>query len=251
MFFDKNNLSVNVLDVIDLKQEHVNIFTSKRNFHALSFRYSANTVFHTETKTHKLTDNMLCFVPSYVEYTRTSERDDLIAIHFHISNYHFDQIETWIPKDIQVHQMLFRNILTCWNDKKRGYEYNCNALLYQILSLCYQEQSVTDEEHDSIYPSVKFLEEHFNDPTLTIEAIAEKSFISTVYFRKLFKARYGISPIKHIINLRMEYAVNLMQMGYYSLHEVAKLSGYEDYSYFSSEFKRVKGISPSNFRYIT
>ncbi len=250
MFFDKNNLLVNVLDVIDLKQEHINFFTSKRNFHALSFRYSADTVFHTEAETHILTDNTLCFVPSYVEYTRIAERDDLIAIHFHISNDKFDQIETWSPKDVQLYQMLFRNILICWNDKKKGYEYSCNALLYQILSLCCQEQSGTDEENDSIYPSVKFLEEHFNDPMLTIEDIAEKSFISTVYFRKLFKARYGISPIKHIINLRMEYAVNLMQMGYYSLHEVAKLSGYENYSYFSSEFKRVKGVTPSDFHYI-
>ncbi len=75
--------------------------------------------------------------------------------------------------------------------------------------------------------------------------LLDKLRLSTVYFRKLFKEIYGISPMKHIINLRIEYAINLMSTGYYSLYEIAKLSGYDDYSYFSSEFKRIKGGVPS------
>ncbi len=238
-----------MLDVVELKQENVNTFNSNRNFHALSFRYSADTVFHTKEESYRLTDNAVCFVPSYTEYTRISKKDDLIAVHFNISNYHFDRIEAFIPKEPAVYQALFSDILKCWNSKEKGYEYACTSLLYQILSLCYRERSTSDEKKDPIYRSVRFLEEHFNDPNITIEEIAEKSFISAVYFRKLFKERYGDSPVKHIIDLRIEHAVNLMQMRYYSLHEVAKLCGYADYSYFSSEFKRIKGVAPSYFHY--
>ena len=40
-----------------------------------------------------------------------------------------------------------------------------------------------------------------------------------------------------------------MSTGYYSLKEIAIMSGYEDYKYFSAEFKREKGISPSKYVY--
>ena len=36
---------------------------------------------------------------------------------------------------------------------------------------------------------------------------------------------------------------------FYSIKEVATLSGYRDYKYFSTEFKRIKGVSPSEYLY--
>jgi two-component system response regulator YesN len=79
--------------------------------------------------------------------------------------------------------------------------------------------------------------------------IAKQSFMSEVYFRKLFKAEYGITPQKQIIYLRMQNAVDLISTGYYSLKEVALLSGYNDYKHFSVEFKKIKGVSPSEYLY--
>ena len=73
--------------------------------------------------------------------------------------------------------------------------------------------------------------------------------MSEVYFRKLFKEEYGISPQKYIINLRMQYAKGLISTGYYSLNEVAYMSGYTDYKYFSVEFKKSMGVSPSEYLY--
>ena len=90
---------------------------------------------------------------------------------------------------------------------------------------------------------------NYKNPNLTLSEIAEKSFISEVYFRKLFKKEFGISPQKHIINLRIQYAVGLISSGYYSLKEIAQLSGYNDYKYFSVEFKKIKGVSPSEYLY--
>ena len=84
---------------------------------------------------------------------------------------------------------------------------------------------------------------------LTVKEIADRSFISEVYFRKLFKAEFGMSPQKYIIKQRMQKAVFLMSTGYYSLKEIALMSGYTDYKYFSTEFKREKGVSPSKFVY--
>ena len=85
--------------------------------------------------------------------------------------------------------------------------------------------------------------------TLTIADVAKRSFMSEVYFRKLFREEYGTSPQKYIVNLRIQNAAGLISTGYYSLKEVALMSGYNDYKYFSVEFKRIMGASPSEYFY--
>ena len=91
--------------------------------------------------------------------------------------------------------------------------------------------------------------QNYKKSDLSIKEIADKSFMSEVYFRKLFRLEYGVSPQKYIIRLRIQNAVGLISTGYYSLKEVAYLSGYTDYKYFSVEFKKAMGISPSDYLY--
>ena len=90
---------------------------------------------------------------------------------------------------------------------------------------------------------------NYKKSDLSIKEIADKSFMSEVYFRKLFKEEYGISPQKYIIDLRIQNAVGLISVGYYSLKEIAYMSGYNDYKYFSVEFKKIVGVSPSEYLY--
>ena len=91
--------------------------------------------------------------------------------------------------------------------------------------------------------------QNYKNSNLSIAEIADRSFMSEVYFRKLFKEEYGVSPQKYIIDLRIQNAVGLIATGYYSLKEIAYMSGYNNYKYFSSEFKKVKGVSPSEYIY--
>ena len=74
-------------------------------------------------------------------------------------------------------------------------------------------------------------------------------FSSVNYFSRLFKERFGISPQKYIIGLRIRHAIALLATGYHTPREVAYLSGYTDYKYFSVEFKRETGVSPTKYRY--
>ena len=90
---------------------------------------------------------------------------------------------------------------------------------------------------------------NYKKSDLSIKEIADKSFMSEVYFRKLFKEEYGVSPQKYIVSLRIQNAEGLISTGYYSLKEVAYLSGYTDYKYFSVEFKKNVGVSPSKYLY--
>ena len=249
MFFEKEMISFNILDVLEIKQNNVNIFNSGRNFSALSFRFHADTVLKTEAEEYRMKDNFVSYVPARLDYSRSSNIDELIVIHFDTTNYHTQSIEFFEPNDTDALAKLFRDILDCWNKKEIGYQFRCSALLYEILAECYTQNFVSKPKNSKIQNSVDYLLANYKKSDLSIREIADKSFMSEVYFRKIFKKEYGISPQKYIINLRIETAVGLISSGYYSVKEIAYLSGYNDYKYFSTEFKKTKGMSPSEYLY--
>ena len=249
MFFEKEALSFHLLDVLELKQSDVHMFNSGRNFSALSFRYSADALLKTESGEYQMRDNSVAYVPAGLDYSRTANRDELIVIHMNVTNYHTKSIECFEAKDPAVLLGLFRKILDCWNQKELGYRHKCAALLCEIFAECYIQNFKPQSKHSKIQKSVDYIFENYKNSSLSMQEIAKQSFMSEVYFRKLFKAEYGITPQKHIIYLRMQNAVDLISTGYYSLKEVALLSGYNDYKHFSVEFKKIKGVSPSEYLY--
>lgn len=238
-----------MLDIIKLKQKNINMYNSRRNFNALSFRLRSDAVLKTKNEIFNVKDNYVAFVPAGIDYGRVSKIDEMVVIHFEVSNCDARGIEVFVPKNPEAFQKLFISILECWNHKKVGYKYKCSAIFNEILALCYSENYNPKPIDSKIKKSVEYLLKHYNDFDLSIKAIAEQSFMSEVYFRKLFKAEYGISPQKHIITLRIQHAKELISTGYYSLKEIALMSGYTDYKYFSTEFKKQVGVSPSDYFY--
>lgn len=249
MFFEKELLSVRILDVLELHQRDVTLHNKSRNFDALSFRFRADARIKTNTAEYHLTDGFVTYVPARLDYTRTALVDEMIVIHFDTSDYYTDQIECFMVQDPIEMAALFREILALWNEKQVGYKYQCAALLYRILARCHSENFKKVKTNSKIQASVDYIAANFKNPGLSLEEIAKQSFMSQVYFRKLFKAEYGISPKKYIVNMRIRNAVGLISTGYYSLKEVAVLSGYTDYKYFSVEFKKTVGVSPSEYAY--
>ncbi|MEE1186782.1 MAG: AraC family transcriptional regulator [Acutalibacteraceae bacterium] len=249
MFFEKETLSFNILDVIEIKQNNINTFNSERNFCALSFRFKSDAILKTKTKEYFLSDNTVSYIASRINYSREASVDDMIVIHFDSIDYHTKQIEHFIPQNADAISELFSKILECWNKKDCGYKYKCSAILYEIFAECYIQNYISQPNNSKIQNSVDYILENYKNANLSIKEISQKSFMSEVYFRKLFKKEYGVSPQKYIINLRIQHAIGLISTGYYQLKEIAVLSGYNDYKYFSTEFKKIIGVSPSEYLY--
>ena len=249
MFFEKDLLSFNILDVLELNQRDVNMFNSGRNFNALSFRFRSDAVLTTKTRKYSMKDNCVSYFPARLDYTRVATVDDMIVVHFDTINYNTKNIEYFIPNDHIVLSELFREIFNLWNKKELGYKFKCSAILCEIFAECYTQHYVSKSQSSKIQNSVEYLLKNYKKSDLSVKEIADRSFMSEVYFRKIFKKEYGVSPQKYIIDLRMQNAVGLISAGYYSLKEVAYMSGYNDYKHFSVEFKKKMGVSPSEYLY--
>lgn len=83
---------------------------------------------------------------------------------------------------------------------------------------------------------------------LNIAKISEKYEISEVHFRRLFKKMYGLSPIKFVQNIRINKAKQLLLDENVSISNIALECGYDDAFYFSRIFKKVTGVTPSEYR---
>ena len=93
--------------------------------------------------------------------------------------------------------------------------------------------------------ALDYLHENFTNAETSIESTAKHINTSTTYLRKIFTTGMNISPLKYLNDLRMNYAVGLLKTGYYSIEEIADLSGFNDPKYFSSLYKKKIGVPPS------
>lgn len=249
MFFEREDVSVNLLEVLYLEQEDVRMVNSGRTFDALSFRYEADTQLKTEEENICVGTNSVCYFPARVQYTRVSKKDKMIVVHFNGVNLPTGKIQTFIPRNPEKLGELFQQMYDHWVSKEKGYRYGCTAIFYQILEeICKQSQGESPQK-TVLAEGIAYIIENFNKPDVTVKEAADRANLSEVYFRKLFKEQFGVSPRKYIIDLRIKHAVTLLESGYYSLGEVAMELGYTDYKYFSAEFARVIGMPPSRYRY--
>lgn len=95
---------------------------------------------------------------------------------------------------------------------------------------------------------VNYFEDHYSEK-ISLERIAENMYLSTFYISKIFKSETGDTPIRHLINIRLEKAREILeQRPGMNIKEVAAMVGYEDAYHFSKQFKKHYGISPSQVR---
>ena len=104
--------------------------------------------------------------------------------------------------------------------------------------------------YDTMYEIIEYINKHYSDPQLSVNAMAERLSISNSYFSKIFNDFAGCSFPDYINNIRLEKAKALLQKKPdMEINEIAQQVGYS-INYFSIAFKKKYGVSPSKCRYI-
>jgi len=90
--------------------------------------------------------------------------------------------------------------------------------------------------------------EHQGSGDLSIADLAARVNMSTRNFIRRFKAATGNTPIEYVQRVRIESAKHELESGSEPVDSVASMSGYEDVGSFRAVFKRVTGVSPTEYR---
>lgn len=142
---------------------------------------------------------------------------------------------------------------------KQGRYFMLKSYLMQMILLVLREQCEPVEKHKGcsfesvnkkyvVEQILSFFEEHYSD-RISLDRIAENMYLSPFYISKIFKSETGDPPIRHLIDIRLEKAMELLEDGWTgSIQEVAARVGYDDAYHFSKLFKKRYGMSPSQAR---
>ena len=147
---------------------------------------------------------------------------------------------------------LFKEMIHELQDCKIGYEDLLAMYLRQIFLLV---QRTRQEERPTVSTYIqeemefarRYFNEHYNEP-ISIQEYAESRNMSVCYFQRNFKQIVKHTPMQYLLTIRVNNAASLLETTDYSMAEIAAIVGYEDPLYFSRLFRKIKGVSPRDYR---
>ena len=139
-----------------------------------------------------------------------------------------------------------------YNHKKKYWDCYVGADLRRMFILIYREcadilamrvgHSVT-----VAYNIMNYINHHFTE-SITVDKIAAELYLNKNYIAHVFKEETGYSLISYAILLRANRAKVLLTKTDRSITQIATECGYDDFTYFSRQFKKTVGVSPSEYR---
>jgi len=94
---------------------------------------------------------------------------------------------------------------------------------------------------------IDYLKLHFAE-NITLSSAARYINMSESYLSTMFKKETGVSFVEYLTRLRIEKAAELLKTSDMPSYIIAEKVGYENINYFGRSFKKVMGVSPSQFR---
>ena len=94
---------------------------------------------------------------------------------------------------------------------------------------------------------VVYIREHYTEE-LSMQDVARAMNYSDAYFCKLFKQCFKVNFSAWLNEFRVEKAKEQLTATRLSVREVSLACGYADANYFARVFKRITGMTPSEYR---
>ena len=158
---------------------------------------------------------------------------------------------------------LMHTLLAEWKGDKTEFDefYNVFTLsqclniqdFYELLSdacrmVIANREGIGIQNSDIVQKAIAYMQEHFPDPGLTMNALAEYLQVSAVTLSVEFRNELDIRPSDYLANLRMEKAKELLRETNMLIGDITLAVGYEDAHVFRRRFKQYTGMTPGQYR---
>lgn len=101
--------------------------------------------------------------------------------------------------------------------------------------------------NETVSQILNYLSDNFHE-TITLEALAKKTGLSTFRIAHLVKEVTGKTVLQHIHRLRVQEAQRLLEQSDMNCTDIAYETGFGDQSYFIKQFRKWMGITPARYR---
>lgn len=126
--------------------------------------------------------------------------------------------------------------------------YELQDLLTEKTEKFFARLQNRSENSSTVYLIKEFISNNYQNETLSIKDISEHVFLSSSYICTLFKNETGQTLNQYLTEFRIARAKNLLADSRFKITEISARVGYSDGNYFGKTFKKLVGMSPSEYR---
>ena len=213
-----------------------------------------------DEKSFILSSRMAICIPSHSAHSYFSSPDDpwsILWVHFSGTDTDFLPLKyvkpTMFRSPYSSNRMLFLfNQLFDTAESQPSTEnfIYMSHTLQMIFSETYYKNELDNnlnQHNDYLNAVIKYLYANISR-NLTLQELCDEFNLSKSYLNTLFKKKMHTTPINYFITIKMKEACRMLRATNDTIKIIAANFGYYDPYYFSYFFKKVVGISPSEYR---
>ncbi|MBR1699740.1 MAG: AraC family transcriptional regulator [Bacteroidales bacterium] len=170
-------------------------------------------------------------------------------------------VEEWVKSGFfsrekpVLHVGLHSDIVNLYNDaihtaafQQSGFQQCLGGIVAHLMGLArlYQRQETFSEVRDKINQAKIIIGEQYR--TIRPEEVASQLYMGYSNFRRIFKEYTGFAPAQYIQEVRLNRIKELLTNTTLPIKEIADECGLENYDYFFTLFRRLTGMTPSDYR---
>jgi len=124
-----------------------------------------------------------------------------------------------------------------------------SRIILKIIQLYHRDINGSTQNSPVCYAeNIKTYIEHNINRRFTLNDLSESFFMSKTQIIRLFKAKYGLTPMQYAIIKRLETAMYLLENSKLTVKDIAASLAFSDSKHFSKTFHSVTGLSPMQYR---
>lgn len=249
MFFGNRDFNIRLVSVHLLTWEKRSVVIPPKKTFALSYRELGDSRFIFEDREYQVSSGDVLYFPKGCGYRLEAGRERLYGVNFEAEGNVPEELLQFPVKNRPFFETAFSELYRIWTGRGSGYYARATSYFYRIVSELVKEgeEERRDPAFARLRPAVSMIYSGYSRGELSVSALAEHIGVSETYFRRIFTKYMGEKPLAFINRVRVGYAAEYLEGGFYNIESVAEMCGFSDAKYFATVFKRIKGVSPSDY----
>lgn len=156
------------------------------------------------------------------------------------------------PDDVEAINNILSNLYDLAVSSDYIRDMRINERLNELLTILMEQSwhrdiDIMSKKRMELNEIKQYLDENYGEK-VSLNTLARRFFVSKSYLSRIFKNSYGFTINQYILFKRITEAKHLLRFSTKNVDEIADFVGMNDANYFSRMFRKVEGISPSEYR---
>ena len=254
-------LKINSLGYNDFSMNKVSGFLTTNVWHALYYVRSGNGTLTIRNKTYPLYQGCFYFITPNESVMYHSDKTNPIQYYWIAVYPDFAEEIAGImgfTEDKPIRPAnnpekivkTFEHLMAAKTASPETYFATLSAIT-KILSL--EFSNVAYVENTSVHKTFaenvkKQIDLNYTNPNFHIDAVAQMLYVSHAHMSRIFKEVMGISPVRYLIEVRLNYAAKLLKEPETKIKDLCESCGFGDEAHFMKSFKKKFGVTVNEYK---